>query len=109
VGGSCAQAQQTKQPPKALVAPYTIPEDAVHQADPVQATPESIAHGKKWYGYDCAMSQGKDGDDKGEVAADMKLKVSDFTEPATRKKELTENSFTLSSSEKATCRPKALA
>jgi hypothetical protein len=55
------------------------------------------------------MCQGKDGDDKGEVAADMKLKVSDFTDPATRKKELTENSFTLSSSEKAICRPKALA
>jgi hypothetical protein len=45
--GSCAQAQKTKQPPKAPVAPYKIPEEAVHQANPVKATPESIAHGKK--------------------------------------------------------------
>ena len=66
VVGFCAQAQQTKQPPKAAVAPYTIPEEAVHQANPVKATPESIAHGKKWYGYDCAMCHGKDGDGKGE-------------------------------------------
>jgi hypothetical protein len=52
VVGFCAHVQQTKQPPKAPVAPYTIPEDAVHQANPVKATPESIADGKKWYGYE---------------------------------------------------------
>ena len=86
VVGFRAQAQQTKQPPaKTPVAPYTIPEGAVHQANPVKATPESIALGKKWYGYDCAMCHGKDGDGKGEVGADMKLKVSDFTDPATLK------------------------
>lgn len=84
-GGLCVQAQQTKQAPQAPAAPYVIPEDAVHQANPVKATPESIANGKKWYGYDCAMCHGKDGDGKGDVAADMKLKVSDFTDPATLK------------------------
>ena len=31
------------------------------------------------------MCHGKDGDGKGEVGADMKLKVSDFTDPATLK------------------------
>jgi len=83
--GSFAQAQQTKQPTKQSVAPYTIPEEAVHQANPVKATPESIAHGKKWYGYDCAMCHGREGDGKGEVGTDMKVKVSDFTDPATLK------------------------
>jgi mono/diheme cytochrome c family protein len=84
--GFRAPAQQTKQPAaKAPVAPYTIPEEAIHQANPVKSTPESIAHGKKWYGYDCAMCHGKDGDGKGEVGADMKLKVTDFTDPATLK------------------------
>ena len=85
VVGFRAQAQQTKESPKTPVAPYTIPEDAVHQANPVKATPESIAVGKKWYGYDCAMCHGKQGDGKGEVGADMKLKVSDLTDPATLK------------------------
>ena len=82
---SFAQAQQTKQPTKLPVAPYTIPEEAVHQANPVKATPESIAHGKKWYGYDCAMCHGREGDGKGEVGTDMKVKVSDFTDFATLK------------------------
>lgn len=83
--GSRAQAQQTKSSAKSPVAPYTIPEDAVHQANPVKATPESIAQGKKWYGYDCTMCHGKDGDGKGGVGADMKLRVGDFTDPATLK------------------------
>ena len=48
----------------------------------MKATPESIARGKKWYGYDCAMCHGKDGDGKGDVGADMKSKVSDFTDPS---------------------------
>jgi mono/diheme cytochrome c family protein len=109
VVGFCAQAQQTKQLPKVSVAPYTIPEEAVHQANPVKATSESIAHGKKWYGYDCAMCHGKDGDGKGEVGADMKLKVSDFTNPATLKDRTDGELFYIIKVEKATCRPKALA
>ena len=85
--GLSAQAQQSQPSPKsAPVAPYTIPEDAVRQANPVKPTPESIEKGKKWYGYDCAMCHGKDGDGEGGVGADMQLKVSDFTNPATLKK-----------------------
>ena len=81
-----ASAQQGQTPPKAApVAPYVIPDEAVHQANPVKPTPESIASGKKWWGYDCAMCHGKDGDGKGDIAADMKLKVTDFTDPATLK------------------------
>ncbi len=81
-----APAQQAQTPPKAAPgAPYTIPPDAVKQANPVKPTPESIAAGKKWWGYDCAMCHGKDGDGKGDIAEDMKLKVTDFTNPATLK------------------------
>lgn len=84
--GFSAQAQQGQPSPQAApAAPYSIPVDAVRQANPVKLTPQSIAQGKKWYGYDCAMCHGKDGDGKGDVAADMKLKVSDFTDPATLK------------------------
>ena len=81
-----ASAQEGQPSPKAApVAPYTIPADAVHLANPVKPTAESLAQGKKWWGYDCGMCHGKDGDGKGDVAADMKLKVSDFTNPATLK------------------------
>jgi len=34
---------------------------------------------------DCAMCHGKDGDGKGETARDMKLAISDFTDPSTLK------------------------
>ena len=84
--GLFAVAQQSQPPPKtAPIVPYTIPPDAVRQPNPVKPTSESIAQGKKWYGYDCAMCHGKDGDGKGEVGADMKLKVSDLADPATLK------------------------
>ena len=84
--GLSAPAQQSQPSPKtAPNAPYVIPDDAVRQANPVKPTPESLAQGKKWWGYDCAMCHGKDGDGKGDVGADMKLKVSDFTNPATLK------------------------
>jgi len=81
-----ASAQEGQPSPKAApVAPYTIPADAVHLANPVKPTAESLAQGKKWWGYDCAVCHGKDGDGKGGVAEEMKLKVTDFTNPATLK------------------------
>jgi mono/diheme cytochrome c family protein len=70
-------AQQAQTSPKAApVVPYTIPADAVRQANPVKPTPESIAQGKKWYGYDCAMCHGNNGDGKGDVG---KLAIPDLT------------------------------
>ena len=76
-----AQAQQGQAPSKAEPpAQYTIPVEAARQVNPVKPTPESLAQGKKLYGFDCAMCHGTNGDGKGEVAADMK-KVTDFTDP----------------------------
>jgi mono/diheme cytochrome c family protein len=84
--GFSTSAQQDQAPAKpAPAAPDTIPVEAARQTNPVKPTPESLADGKKYYGYDCAMCHGKDGDGKGDVSADMKAKVSDFTDPATLK------------------------
>ncbi len=66
--------------------PYSaIPADAAKQANPVKSTPESIERAKKWWKLDCSMCHGDNGDGKGSLAADMKLKISDFTDPATLK------------------------
>jgi len=73
-----AAAQDNPAPPKAA-----IPAEAVHQANPVKPTAESLAQGKKYYGYDCAMCHGANGDGKGEVAVEEKLKLTNFTDPAT--------------------------
>ena len=80
--GSAAQQNQTA-PPKPSFD--SIPVDAVKKTNPVPATPESLARGKRQYGFDCAMCHGKDGDGRGDVAADLKLKMRDYTDPATLK------------------------
>ena len=62
--------------------PSKIPAEAMHQVNPVKPTPDSITQGKKYYGYDCAMCHGENGDGQGEVAKDEKLKLKDYRDPA---------------------------
>src|SRR6516162_9007850 len=45
--------------------------------NPVKPTAESLAQGKKYYGYDCAMCHGTTGNGKGDVEPGEKLP--DFT------------------------------
>ena len=76
--------QQSQTPPKTPSYDF-IPADAAKQVNPVKSTPDSLARAKKWWGIDCAMCHGQDGNGKGEIAIDMKLKLVDFTDPATLK------------------------
>jgi mono/diheme cytochrome c family protein len=64
---------------------FKIPAEAIKEPNPVKSTADSIARGKKLYGYDCAMCHGVDGDGKGDLAADMKLDLADFRSPKTLK------------------------
>jgi mono/diheme cytochrome c family protein len=80
-----AVAQEIKTPEKAADADFKIPPEAAKQANPVKASPESIALGKKKYAVDCAMCHGKTGDGKGDLAADMNLKIPDYHDPAALK------------------------
>jgi mono/diheme cytochrome c family protein len=59
--------------------------DTTKLMNPVKATPDSIAAGKKSYGLDCAMCHGKDGSGNGDLATDMKLKLKDYRDPAALK------------------------
>ena len=74
---------QGQTPSKTPPAEYKIPPEAANQNNPVKPSPESLAKGKKIYGYDCAMCHGKDGDGKGDMT-DMKG-IPDFTDPAALK------------------------
>jgi mono/diheme cytochrome c family protein len=78
-------AQDTQNAPKAAPTNnlYTIPLDAAHKENPVKSTSESLARGKRQYGFDCAMCHGKNGDGGGDVASDMKLKMHNQIDPAT--------------------------
>jgi mono/diheme cytochrome c family protein len=75
----------TVQEPAAPAAPSSIPPEAAHMVNPVKPTAESQAHAKKMYGYDCAMCHGANGNGKGELVADMKLTLKDYTDPAALK------------------------
>jgi len=71
--------QQNPAPKPTQPVGAPIPVEAAKRPNPVKYTAESIARGKRQYGYDCAMCHGKEGDGKGDVASDMKLKSGDFT------------------------------
>ena len=66
-------------------AEFKIPPDAAKAPNPVKPTPTSLAQGKKMYGFDCALCHGKDGDGKGDLAADMNLKLADYRDSAALK------------------------
>jgi mono/diheme cytochrome c family protein len=86
LGLFAAAAQENQTPPKGATPDSSaIPAAAAQQANPVKPTPESIAQGKKYYGYDCAMCHGDTGDGKGDVAIAEKMKIGDFSDPATLK------------------------
>ncbi len=76
---------QQPQQPAAAPASSSVPADAAKMVNPVKATPESLAHAKKMYGYDCAMCHGANGNGKGDVVADLKLTLKDYTDPAALK------------------------
>jgi mono/diheme cytochrome c family protein len=59
------------------------PADVAQIVNPVKPTAESLAQGKKYYGYDCAMCHGATGNGKGDV--DTTDKLPDFTSEAAMK------------------------
>jgi mono/diheme cytochrome c family protein len=73
------------QQPAAAPAQAAVPADAAKMVNPVKATAESQAHAKKVYGYDCAMCHGENGNGKGDLVADLKLTLKDYTDPAALK------------------------
>jgi len=73
------------QQPTAKPVAAVVPPNAVQVVNTAKATPETLARAKKVYGYDCAMCHGANGDGKGELVADMKLSLKDYTDPAALK------------------------
>lgn len=65
--------------------PKMMPED-VEKKNPVAPSAEGLAQARKMFGYNCAMCHGKTGDGKGDLAADMKLELRDWRDPASLEK-----------------------
>lgn len=69
----------------ASTEPQMTPEDAAKK-NPIPPTAENLAEARKFFGYNCAMCHGKSGDGKGDLAADMKLELRDWRDPASLEK-----------------------
>jgi mono/diheme cytochrome c family protein len=95
LAAGCLWAQEKKEtPPPAGAAttqepaaphPAAISAEAKARKNPVKFTEVSVSRGKKIFTTQCALCHGDKGDGKGELAADMKLNVPDFTKPDTLK------------------------
>jgi mono/diheme cytochrome c family protein len=86
LAASLSMGQDTSKPAQSpLTSDFKIPPEAVKEPNQVKPTSDSVERGKKLYGYDCAMCHGTDGGGKGDLAADMKLELTDLRHPKTLK------------------------
>jgi mono/diheme cytochrome c family protein len=76
---------RSPQQPAATPAASSIPVEAVRMVNPVKPSIESQARAKKMYGYDCAMCHAANGNGKGDVVADLKITLKDYTDPVALK------------------------
>jgi len=81
-GSSQEKKKAVQEPPP---AEFKIPPEEAQRQNPVKPTPDSVAEGKRLYGFDCAMCHGKEGDGKGDLAESMGLKLRDYRDPAALK------------------------
>jgi len=77
--------QQEKKPAEEAPGAGKNAGDASKLVNPVKASPESLAQGKKAYGFDCAMCHGKEGAGDGDLAESMHLKLKDYRDAAALK------------------------
>lgn len=91
LGTSWLWAQEKKQtnppaePAPTAAHPATITSEDKARTNPVKFTDVSVERGKKIFATQCALCHGDKGNGKGELAADMKLTIPDFTQPDTLK------------------------
>jgi mono/diheme cytochrome c family protein len=71
--------------PQETPTPAPMPADAATLTNPVTPTAESQARAAEVYRIDCAMCHGVNGNGKGEIVGDMKLKMNDLTDSSTLK------------------------
>jgi len=77
--------QQEKKPGEEKTSGEKTAGEASKLVNPVKPTPESLAQGKKTYGFDCAMCHGDEGAGDGDLAESMHLKLKDYRDAAALK------------------------
>lgn len=85
-GGGQEKEKDQEKAPAELPKPLVIPEEEKNRKNPIPANEESLEIGRKLYASQCALCHGEKGDGKGDLAADLKLSVPDFTTAEWKKK-----------------------
>jgi mono/diheme cytochrome c family protein len=78
---SLGLAQPQEKPP----AKVKIPPEEASRKNPLATSPNAIAEGKRRYGVECAVCHGTEGDGKGDVVNELKLKLRDWRDPTALK------------------------
>jgi mono/diheme cytochrome c family protein len=88
LAGVAASSAQQEKPKDSQASPaeFKIPPEEAKRTNPTKATPQSLAEARRFYGFECAMCHGKDGDGKGDLVEQMKLQMRDLRDPATTEK-----------------------
>ncbi len=73
------------EPATTAAHPATITAEDKARPNPVKFTEVSVERGKKIFATQCALCHGDKGNGKGELAADMKLTIPDFSQADTLK------------------------
>lgn len=71
---------------KTATAEPKMSQEDVDKKNPIPPSGENLAQARKFFGYNCAMCHGKDGDGKGDLAQDMKLELHDWRDPSSIEK-----------------------
>jgi len=75
-------AQEKPKDSQASAEESKIPQEDIDKKNPVKPTPEGLAAARRFFGYDCAMCHGANGNGKGDVVESMKLTMHDWHDPA---------------------------
>jgi mono/diheme cytochrome c family protein len=82
-GTTLTRSAEGEQTPTADV-PLEIPKDWKEHRNPRPADEQSVSNGKTLFSSQCVMCHGASGDGSGALAARLKFKMPDFTEPNKR-------------------------
>ena len=66
-------------------AEFKIPPEEASRKNPLATNPNAIAEGKKRYATECSVCHGTEGDGKGDVVDELKLKLRDWRDPTALK------------------------
>jgi cytochrome c553 len=84
--GFVSSPKDSKKPDQEKVpTEFRVPPEDASRKNPLTTSPNAIAEGKRRYGFECAACHGKEGDGKGDLVEEMKLKLRDWRDPAALK------------------------